>query len=381
MALLVNRLPRWRKGILIAGIVIGILIFDDPKNAAPRSAEAFDLKVESAPSAASSSEKTALKGEARDSAGWLSFKLDGTLWDIDALGGSKLLEPTQTEPNQLGMGKTALTDSRATLGMWDDWVRWTSRQAVSNYILPNADLGYLTRSGFGFDNAATSQHLDASIWKTGSLRVSLFGEYDRVGEYFTAPTTVIKGSDPFMVPNSTTTRMGGAVQQGPITFTLEQRTRQSLAQDNAPVNVENQIGLSLSFDDLLHRAGETPKGISWLLPSSAYINVGQGRVRALLEQGVNGDTTSDVSAGVSWNRDKIYASIDYWRLDYQSQLYPWKGWGLDASVGYHEAEWGIDLYFDAYSSMTSYPLAGLVPVLTTDKYAVISGGLLFSRHF
>jgi hypothetical protein len=362
-------------------MAISMFIFDDPKNAAPRSAEAFDLKIESAPSAASSSDKTSLKGEARDSAGWLSFKVDGTLWDIDALGGSKLLEPAQTEPNQLAVGKSALTDSRATLGMWDDWVRLTSRVAVSNYLAPNADLGYLTRSGLGIDNSATSQHLDASIFKTGSLRVSLFGEYDRVGELFTAPTFIIKGSDAFFIPNSTTTRMGGAVQQGPITFTLEQRTRQSLAQDNAPTNVENQIGVWLSFDDLLHRAGKTPEGISWLLPSSAYINVGQGRVRALLDQGVNGDTTSDVSAGFVWNRDKIFASIDYWRSDYQSQIYPWKGWGLDASVGYHEAEWGIDLYFDAYSSMTSYPLAGLVPVLTTDKYAVISGGLLFSRHF
>jgi hypothetical protein len=115
--------------------------------------------------------------------------------------------------------------------------------------------------------------------------------------------------------------------------------------------------------------------------ASAYINIGRGRVRAALDQGINGDTTSDVSAGLTWSRDKIYASIDYWRSDYQSQVYPWKGWGLDASVGYHEAEWGVDLYFDAYSSMTSYALAGLVPVLTTDKYAVISGGLLFSRRF
>lgn len=123
-----------------------------------------------------------------------------------------------------------------------------------------------------------------------------------------------------------------------------------------------------------------PEGFSSLMPSSAYVNVGQGRVRAALDQGVNGDTTSDVSAGLSWNRDKIYASIDYWRSGYQSQLYPWKGWGLDASVGYHESDWGVDLYFDAYSSMTSYPLAGLIP-LTTDKYAVISSGLLFSKHF
>jgi hypothetical protein len=340
---------------------------------------AFEFSVEDKASS-SSVDKTSFKAAARDSAGWLSLKFEGNLWDINALG-APVRDSAQIELDQFPIAKSAVSDSRATLGMWDDWVRWTSRQAVSNYILPNADLGYLTRSGFGFDNAATSQHLDASIWKAGSLRVSLFGEYDRVGEYFTAPTTVIKGSDPFMVPNSTTTRMGGAVQQGPITFTLEQRTRQSLAQDNAPVNVENQIGMWLSFDDLLGRTGKIPEGMSWLLPSSAYINVGQGRVRALLDQGVNGDTTSDVSAGFTWNRDKIYASIDYWRSDYQSQLYPWKGWGLDASVGYHEVEWGIDLYFDAYSSATSYPLAGLVPVLTTDKYAVISGGLLFSRHF
>jgi hypothetical protein len=169
-------------------------------------------------------------------------------------------------PNQLPIGRSAVSDSRATLGMWDDTVRWTSRQAVSNYITPNADLGYLTRSGFGLDNAATSQHLDVSIWKAGSLRVSLFGEYDRVGEFFTAPTFVIKGSDAFFIPNSTATRMGGAVQQGPITFTLEQRTRQSLAQDNAPTNVENKIGVWLSFDDLLGRTGETPGGMSWLLP-------------------------------------------------------------------------------------------------------------------
>lgn len=138
--------------------------------------------------------------------------------------------------------------------MWDDTVRWTSRQAVSNYITPNVDLGYLTRTGL-LDNAATSQHLDASIWKTGSMRISLFGEYDRVGTFFTAPTFVIKGSDPFLIPNSTTTRTGGAVQQGPITFTLEQRTRQSLAQDNAPINVENQIGAWLSFDELLGQRG------------------------------------------------------------------------------------------------------------------------------
>ena len=382
--LLGNYQSPWGRSIFVAGVAITILVCDDLKNTGPRSAAAFELQIED--KASPSSEKTSFKAKVRDSAGWLSLKFDGTLWDINSFGApaldrSMLLDSVQIGPNQLPIAKNALTESRATLGMWDDWVRWTSRQALSDYIAPNADLGSVTRAGFGLDNAATSQHLDASVWKAGSMRVSLFGEYDRVGAFFAAPTFVIKGSDPFLIPNSATTRMGGAVQQGPITFTLEQRTRQSLAQDNAPSNVENSIGLSLSFDELLAGKGWIPEGMSWLLPSSAYVNAGQGRVRAAFDQGINGDTTSDVSAGLSWSRDKIYASVDYWRSDYQSQIYPWKGWGLDASVGYHEAEWGIDLYFDAYSSATSYPLAGLVPVLTTDKYAVFSGGLLFSRHF
>ena len=376
--------PKWWESTLIAGVVAGGLACGDLPNAGPRSAAAFEVQVESKTSP--SSEKTSFKGKAGDSTGWFSLKFESTLWDINPLGApasncSMFLEIVQIGSDQLPIGKSAVSDSRATLGLWDDWVHWTSRQAVSNYIAPNSGLGYLTQTGFGFDNAATSQHLDSSIWKSGSMRVSLFGEYDRVGAFFTVPSFAIKGSDPFSIPNSTTTRMGGAIQQGPITFTLEQRTRQSLAQDNAPINVENQIGVSLSFDELLGGRSWIPEGMSWLMPSSAYVNVGQGRIKAAFDQGVNGDTTSDVSAGFVWNRDKIYASIDYWRSDYQSELYPWKGWGLDASVGYHEAEWGIDLYFDAYSSMTSYPFAGLIPVLTTDKYAVISSGFLFSRHF
>jgi hypothetical protein len=380
--LLANHQSPWGRSVFVAGVAIAILVCGDLKNAGPRSAAAFEFSLEDKPSP--SFGKTLVKAETVDPVGWLSLKFEGVMWDVNSLGAptwdrSTSLEAVQIAPNQLPIGWSAVSDSRATLGMWDDTLRWTSRQAISNYVTPNADLGYLTRAGL-LDNAATSQHLDASIWKAGSMRVSLFGEYDRVGALFTAPTFIIKGSDPFSIAASTTTRVGAAVQQGPITFTLEQRTRQSLAQDNAPTNVENQIGVSLNSEELFRGRGWVADGMSWLLPT-AYVNIGQGRVRAAFDQGVDGDTASDVSAGFSWYHDKIYAAVDYWRSEYQSQLYPWKGWGLDASVGYHEAEWGIDLYFDAYSSMASYALAGLVPVLTTDKSAVISGGLIFSRHF
>ena len=191
------------------------------------------------------------------------------------------------------------------------------------------------------------------------MRLSVFAEYDRVGAYFEAPTFAIKPQDPFATSNSTTTRLGSSIGWGPITFTLEQRAQQSLAQYNA----------------------------SWLVPSSTYVIVGQGRVTAALDQGVNGDTISDVSAGLSWNVGKFYANFGYWMMNYQSQLYPWKGSGLDGSVGFHEGPWGVDFYFDVYRSAYAYAnteqLADVLvgPQLITQKYNDISSGFRFTSRF
>jgi hypothetical protein len=292
-------------------------------------------------------------------------------------------DPFRMDLNEVPLVKSTLADTRVTVGLWDDWVRWTSRQAVSNYVTPGTGPGYLVRPGFGPDDVATSQHIDAGIWKTDSMRLSVFAEYDRVGAYFEAPKFAIKPQDPFASPNSTTMRLGSAVAWGPITFTLEQRTQQSLAQYNAPIKVENQIGLSLSLDDLRIRTGSIPQGMSWMVPSSAYLIVGQGRVSAALDQGVNGDTVSDVSAGLSWNVGKFYANFGYWTSNYQSQLYPWKGSGLDGSLGFYEGQWGVDLYFDIYRSSYAYPEQAdvLAGQLITQKYNDVAGGFRFTGHF
>src|SRR5262249_4653320 len=222
------------------------------------------------------------------------------------------------------------------------------------------------------------------IWKTGSMRLSVFAEYDRVGAYFEAPKFAIKSQDPFATPNSTTTRFGSAVAWGPITFTLEQ-SQQSLAQYNAPIKVENQVGVSLSLDDLRTRSGWISQGMAWMVPSSAYLFVGQGRVTAALDQGVNGDTVSDVSAGLSWNVGKFYANFGYWTSNYQSQLYPWKGSGLDGSFGFYGDQWGVDLYFDVYRSSNG-SMQQLTDVLAgqqliNQKNNEIDGGLRFTTRF
>ena len=383
--------PRTAGARILLATAAGFFVCIDLQNAGPRIANAFDLKVENKQED-SSSKKTTFKGQARDSVGWLDVKLDATLWDVNPSGMAALTsydlmtsKPVQMNLNQAPIVTTTLADTRATVGMWDDWVRWTSRQAVSNYIQPGTGPLYLARSGFGADDVATSQHIDAGIWKTGSMKLSVFAEYDRVGAYFAAPQSAIKPQDPFSRPDSTTTRLGGTIEWTPITFTLEQRVQQSLAQYNAPMNVEYQIGVSLSLDELRTRSGWLPQGMSWLMPSSAYLNVGQGRVRAALDQGVNGDATSDVSAGLTWNVGNIYANIDYWWSDYRSQLYPWKGSELNGSLGFYGDQWGIDLYFDVYRSSYGYmqqsanSLAG--QALITQMYNDIGGGFQFTRQF
>jgi hypothetical protein len=349
----------WAGRILHAGLSAGVLVCVD--HAGPRNAGAFEVKQE-------------IKIKPVSVTDWFSIKVDGNLLNLNSTSfdtltayGLKTFEPVQME-------KGAVMDARVTLGVWDDWVRLTSRQATSSYITPGTDLGYFRQTGLGFENAATSQRIETAVWKADSMRLSVFADYARVGAYFMAPESAIKRQDPFSKPNSTTTRFGGTVEQGPITFTLEQRAQRSLAQENAPVLVQNQIGVSLSFDEMLGRSDRTHEGISWVVPSAVWFNVGQGRMRASLSQGVAGDTTSDVSAGLSWNLGKIYANLGYWQSEYQSQLYPWKGSGINGSLGLHEGQWGIDMYFNVVTSATSYTLA--VQPSTIPAFSLTSGLLL-----
>jgi hypothetical protein len=382
---------------LAAMAAAGLLVCSHLDNLGPRNANAGELQFDG--KTGSFAQKNSFKGQTGDPNGWFNLKVDGTVWDMNAPGVASSYDPLMFKPvplmlepaglgwNQLPAGKSTLADTRVTLGMWDDRVRLTSRQAVSSYIAPGTNIAYLTQTGPGFDNAASSQRLDTVIWKNGSTSMSLFGEYDRVGTYFQAPNFAIKPQDPFSKPNSTTTRLGGALQQGPITLTLEQRAQQSLV-DNAPLKVENLVGISLGFDELWGQSRWIPESISWAVPTSAYLTVGQGRVRAAIDQGVNGDTVSDVSGGLLWNRNKVFAYLGYWRSDYQSRLYPWKGSGFDGSLGYHEGQWGVDLYVDLYRSMTvtsaaytTVQPAAVTQQSTTEGFNALYTGLAFFFAF
>lgn len=373
----------------------GIFVCVDLENVGPVQANALELQFD--PKTDSFSQKRSVKSQVGDPDGWLTLKLDGTVWDMDAPGvapsydpqmfnsASLMAQPAPLEWNQPSAEKSTVVDTRTTLGVLNDRVRLTSRQAVSNYIIPGTNTAYLTPSELEADNAASSQRVDTTVWKTGSTELSLFAEYNRVGANFQAPTFAIKPQDPFWTANSTSTRFGGALQHGLITLTLEQRAQQSLALGNAPTKVENQVGMTVGFDELWGRNSWISEGISWAIPTSAYVTVGQGSVSAAPAQGVNGDTMSDVSAGFLWNRNKVFAHLGYWRSDYLSQLYPWQGLGIDGSVGYHEGWWGIDLFFDVYRSVTSYPTV-IQPIAseqqgTTQRSEAMFGGLAFSGRF
>jgi hypothetical protein len=141
---------------------------------------------------------------------------------------------------------------------------------------------------------------------------------------------------------------------------------------------QNILGASLSLEHMLGRNGGPLGGISWALPSSAWANFGQGKVTAFPHQGIAGDTTSDVSFGLSWNTGKLYANFGYWQSLYQSQLYPWKGYGINGSLGFHKGVWGIDLYFDLASSSPSYYVVG-IPQTFSQGIALTSGIFLRAR--
>lgn len=361
--------------ILLVSVAASVFACIDLENTGSRNADAFESQFNVNLKSGQSRDSISFKGMFRDP-GWFSIKADGSVLDMNPMRADALTSYGFTVAEPAQMEKSTVTDTRITLGVLDDWVRWTSRQAVSNYIKPGTDLAFLRQAGLGFDSGATSQRLESSIFKTDSIRLSLFAEYARVGSYFAAPDVAIKRQDPFSKPNSTTTRFGAIVERGPVTFTLEQRAQQSLAQENAPTLVQNQIGVWLSFDQLLGRNGGVGEGMSWVVPSAAWFNVGQGKVRAIVSQGVAGDTTSDVSFGLAWNLGKIYMNVGYWKSEYQSQFYPWNGSGLTGSLGFHEGLWGIDLYFDIGSSAQSYGLAGIQQPATQ-----ATSGLLFRSRF
>ena len=135
------------------------------------SVNAFEIQSESKTKEGLSRETISFNGQVRDP-GWLSVKFDGSVLDLNPTRGDaftsygyKLFEPAALEKN-------SVTDTRVTLGMWDNWVRWTSRQAASNYMTPGTDLTYLRQTGLGFNNFATSQRIETGIFKTDSMRLS-----------------------------------------------------------------------------------------------------------------------------------------------------------------------------------------------------------------
>ena len=137
--MIVYRPKTWGGRIsLLAGVAVGVFVCIDLENVGPRNADAFEAQSEVKTKQDQSKETIFFKGQIRD-AGWLSIKFDGSVMDLYPTRADALtaygLKPFESAPE-----KTALTDTRVTLGAFDDWVRLTSRQAVSSYFNPGTDL-------------------------------------------------------------------------------------------------------------------------------------------------------------------------------------------------------------------------------------------------
>ncbi|MBO0754827.1 MAG: hypothetical protein J2P54_03130, partial [Bradyrhizobiaceae bacterium] len=134
------------KWIAAAALVACFFVCIDLEQGGPVKADAFELQFD--PKTNSLSEKYSIKNQIADPSGWLTLKVDGTVWNMDAPGVatshdpemfnsmSLTAEPAPLAWNQASGEKSTLADTRATLGLWNDRVRFTSREAVSSYIAP-----------------------------------------------------------------------------------------------------------------------------------------------------------------------------------------------------------------------------------------------------
>jgi len=333
---------RVRLALLTAGIVLCV---DGPREAASFEAgEEIDTKM-SGPT----TERISFAG--RRTTGWLGINFEGSLFD-----------PNPARTDSFGssgfsiLDKRALSDTHITFNLFDDRVRWTSRQANSSYVTANTNFGYLRQSEVGYDNSAISQRVEASLLNTGTTRLSLFTEYARVGASFSFSDGAIKRQDIFSKPNTMTTRVGANFGWGPLSMTLEERSEQKLTSDNPPIQTQ-KIGFAFSVKDWASKGSIIPENTVQLLPSSIWFNVGQGKMKAPLIEGIAGDSTSDLSVGSSWSLGKFYASLGYWSSNYQSQLYPWRGSAINGSLGFQDGLWQIDMYLDLGRS--TYGLVGV----------------------
>src|SRR5262245_3550795 len=108
--------------ILLAGIATGIFVCIDLETAGPRNANAFESQYDVKTKSGLTNETISVKGQVRDS-GWFSIKFDGSVLDLNPTRVDALSAYGFKLPESLQMEKTTVTDTRVTLGVWDDWVR------------------------------------------------------------------------------------------------------------------------------------------------------------------------------------------------------------------------------------------------------------------
>jgi hypothetical protein len=82
--------------------------------------------------------------------------------------------------------------------------------------------------------------------------------------------------------------------------------------------------------------------------------------------------------------ESFYANVGYWTFNYQSNLYPWKGSGLDDSLGFNDARCGyvyiLSLPFaNAYVEQWTGILAA--QQLVSQQYNDISGAFRSTARF
>jgi hypothetical protein len=273
-------------------------------------------------------------------------------------------------------------DDRVRLSTHQAWSRYDASQAFFRSIAGKSDTSVEGRkkrlaSGDSAEGSAVLTRLEGDVFKSGSIGLTVFGQYSLVDSEFEDIDLSRKKSqiknETFAQPNRETSKVGGTLGVGPVGLTLAQSRFGNIDHDDDFYH-EERLDADLWLD-----VGKATNGLKpvvgstaiALLPQTISLGYGMGKADVLSAGGNPKDRLSDWRVGANWNFDGAYVSFGGWQSRYArrqpgSAAVDWSGQGTDLSFGAYGKTWGVDSYValgqsqsngEAYAS-TDYDFGG-----------------------
>lgn len=297
-------------------------------------------------------------------AGGVEVEIDGAFADFGRA--STMESDSELFEEDIGhFERNTVNETGVTLGLSDDRLRLSSRQAWSSY---DASSFAVRRRAFELrgrpdpeaqepqaaaDGRAVGHRFDAALLRSDTANLSVFGLWSEVGRNFEA--FELRDDDAFGRSNRETLEVGGKLGLGPLVFEFTQSRFERL--DDAEAAPEDRTEVTLSLD--LNRLGTmfdgVPARLKTLAPDTVWATLGRGRIDARHGSSASDDRIEDVAFGLVWDWDGAYASLDYWDSVYDGGeqgdvAFDWIGRGGSTAFGFYDERWSMDAALGFYQA-------------------------------